>query len=114
MSKLGVSLAGKSRPEIEALCEGRGRAELVAAICSLATLEPLVSAPEIARAERMSVRDVRRAINAGELGGGFFCRGGNSKKVTVSAANEWRSRTFVRVKRRKGESDGNGRNGDAL
>lgn len=89
--------AMRSPEEIVAALEETPRDELLQIIHSMWALEPLFSAKEIAARSGIPVRDVRRAINAGEIGGGFFCRGANSKKVPASAANAWRQRFFVKV-----------------
>lgn len=85
--------------------------ELREIIVSMATLEPEFSATQIAARVKMNVRDVRRAMRAGEMphpifGAGYFCRGTNSKKVAASQVNAWRRSFFVQVDR-----NGNGKNG---
>ncbi len=90
-------LRGKSREEIAELLGTKSRGELLDLLASLVALEPLLSAQEIAVRSGISPRDVRAAINRGEIGGGFFCRGINSKRVTASAANAWLRSFFVPV-----------------
>jgi len=90
---------GAPLPEnIIAELEGKSRDELYdEIIVSLRTVEPLFSAQQVALRSKMNVRDVRKAINEGKLGGGFFCWGPNSKKVSASGVNAWRQSFFVSV-----------------
>lgn len=97
-----MKLSGKTRAEIDALLRDRSRDELIGLIFSLVTFEKLLTAREIAEASRKSKRDVLEAMRAGRFadrifGPGFFCMGGNSLKVTASAANAWRASFFVPV-----------------
>jgi hypothetical protein len=97
----GHSEAGGAAPlpeNIIAELEGKSRVELYEIIVSLRTVEPLFSAQQVALRSKMNVRDVRKAINEGKLGGGFFCWGANSKKVSASAVNAWRQSFFVSVR----------------
>jgi hypothetical protein len=97
-----MRLTGKTREELAAALEDKSRAELLELIFSLVNFERLLSAGEVARASRVSVRDVLADMKAGKFvdpvfGAGFFCRGSNSRRVSMSAANAWRARFFVRV-----------------
>jgi hypothetical protein len=92
----------KSTIEIAEALKDTPASELREMIVSMAALEPLFTAPQIAAREGVKVRDVRKAMNAGEfvhplLGPGFFCRGPNSKKVAASAVNRWRAGFFKKV-----------------
>jgi hypothetical protein len=92
-----MNLAGKTLDQIERALARQSRLELLRIIFSLSTLEELFSAAEIAARTKMNVRDVRRDINAGKMGGGYFCRSENSKKVSASGVNQWRASFFVPV-----------------
>lgn len=95
-------LIGRTRGEIERALAGKSREELLDLIYRLVTFEPLLTARQIANTCHVAKRDVLREITQGKfvdpvLGPGFFTRGGNSKKVTISAANAWRASYFVPV-----------------
>jgi hypothetical protein len=98
VQKTGAQVESFQPPnDLMAELEGKSRIELCEIIVSLLSLEPLFTAQQIALRSGMNVRDVRKAINAGKIGGGFFCRGPNSKKVAASAVNAWRQSFFVSV-----------------
>jgi hypothetical protein len=66
------------------------------------TFEQLTTAREIASASGVSKRQVLREMNDGKfvdpvLGPGFYMRGRNSKKVTVSAADAWQDEVTRRA-----------------
>ncbi len=97
-----MQLTSKTRAEIDALLRERSRGELVDLIFSLVTFERLLTAREIADASHVAKRDILADMRAGRFvdpifGAGFFCRAGNSLKVSASAANAWRASFFVPV-----------------
>lgn len=97
-----MKLAGKTRTEVETALAGKSRAELVELVFSLVTFERLLTSREIAEASHVAKRDVIRAMRAGGFvdpifGRGFFCRAGNSLRVSATAANAWRQTFFVPV-----------------
>jgi hypothetical protein len=97
-----MRLTGKTRAEIDALLGDRSRDELVGLIFSLVSFDRLLTAREIAEASHVAKRDVISEMRAGRFvdpmfGAGFFCRAGNSLRVSASAANAWRESFFVPV-----------------
>lgn len=97
-----MRLTGKTREEIDALLRDRSRSELVDLIFSLVTFERLLTAREIAEASHVAKRDILAEMRVGRFvdpifGAGFFCRAGNSLRVSASAANAWRESFFVPV-----------------
>lgn len=106
-----MTLAGKTRQQIAGALRDLNHEELVDVVFSLAAVQELFTAPEIAKRSHVGVRDVRKDMRAGKFvdpvfGAGYFARGGNSKKVTTGAVQHWRRSFFVTIK-------GNGVNGDA-
>jgi hypothetical protein len=97
-----MTLVGKTRQQIADQLRDRGHEDLVDVIFSMAAVQELFTAPEIAKRSRINVRDVRKDMKAGKFvdpifGAGFFVRGGNSKKVTAGAVQYWRRTFFVPV-----------------
>lgn len=97
-----MTLTGKTRAELDAVLADKSRAELVDVIFSLVTFERLLTAREIAEASHVAKRDVIADMRAGRFadplhGRGFFCRSGNSLRVSAAAANAWRRSFFVPV-----------------
>lgn len=97
-----MRLTGKTRAELESCLADKSRAELLDLLFSLVTFERLLTAREIAEASHVAKRDVLAAMRAGCFvdplhGRGFFCRAGNSLRVSAGAANAWRRSFFVPV-----------------
>jgi hypothetical protein len=97
-------LAAKTREDFTAALADTPRSELVELLFRATTLEPLLTAREIAEASHVDKADVIAAMKAGQfvdpvLGPGFFCRHDklSRMRVTVAAAVAWRRRWFMRA-----------------
>ena len=85
-----MNLSGKSPEEIEKALIGKSRKELIAIICSLATVEQHFKAAEIAARSAMKKRTVLADIHAGKFGGEYYKRADNQITVSASGVNAWR------------------------
>jgi hypothetical protein len=85
-----MNLAGKSPEEIEKALIRKSRKELIAIICSLATVEQHYKPAEIAARSAMKKRTVLADIHAGKFGGEYYKRSENQITVSASAVHAWR------------------------
>ena len=92
-----INLTGKTKEQIEKALKDAPRSRLIDIIAEVATVEPWFRPSEIARRRRMNVRDVRKAMKAGKLGGGYFRRAGNVMLASASGIAAWDRSLFVRV-----------------
>ena len=91
-------MSGKSPGQIEKALVGKSRTELIAIICSLATVEQHFKPAEIAARSAMKKRTVLADIHAGRFGGEYFKRADNQITVSASGVNAWRHSFRVAVK----------------
>jgi hypothetical protein len=95
-----MKLEGKTYSEVAKALADKSRDQLVDLIFELSGVERLLSSGYIAKVCGIKPREVVADMRAGRFvdpvhGRGFFVRGPNSFKVSVSAVNRWRREWFV-------------------
>ena len=85
-----MNFSGKRPEEIEKALIGKSRKELIAVICSLATVEQHYKPSEIAARSAMKKRTVLADVHAGKFGGEYYKRAENQITVSASGVNAWR------------------------
>jgi hypothetical protein len=96
-----MDFTGKTRDEIVASLADKPRSALVEMIVSMASVEQWFKPGEIAARRRMNVRDVRKAMKAGKLGGGYYRRAANSMLVPASAIAAWDRSFFIATNKKE-------------
>src|SRR5206468_6850316 len=105
LGRMSKSWSGEPAEKVRALLAGKPWTEFVKLVVSLAGLERLLTARQIAEASGVAKRHVPADMKAGPFvdpifGAGFFCRAPNSLRVNASAATA-RRQAFAREHARR-------------
>ena len=93
VEELTMTLAGRTREQLDTLLAHKSRSELIDLIHSLVTVEILLKPADIAARSCLNKRAVLRDIRDGKFGD-YYCRAENSIAVPASGVNQWR-RSFL-------------------